>query len=81
MNIKNILAKRVMRTYQERHRCMAPGPQSRFENAAICAAWASGDLSEGQVAKALGIDRLMARKMLDDVRNLGTALASEMGRS
>ena len=78
MNIKHVAAKRRMRGYQEAHRGIVAGAQTNYENAAIIASWLAGDLTEGQVATAFGIDRMRAREMRDDVLRFGMGLASEL---
>ena len=80
MSIKHVVAKRRMRGYQESHRGVSAGAQTRYENAAIIAAWERGDLSEGQVADALGIDRMRAREIRDEVMEFGVLLAAELRR-
>jgi hypothetical protein len=44
----------------------------------IFIAWESGELSEGQVCRALGIDRVMARELKADAIRLGAMHAGEM---
>lgn len=71
MNIKN----RQMRAYQAKHRGTKNSYATQFENATIVLAWLDGSLSEGQVAKVLGVDRLDAR----DLRERLVARGVELG--
>ena len=57
---------RYNRMAQQKHRGSKRSPKTELENAHILLAWLNADLSEGQVSKALGIDRVTLRVMRDD---------------
>lgn len=49
--------------------------KTEYENALILLAWETGELSEGQAATALDVDRVEARRMLAVAKNKGAQLA------
>jgi hypothetical protein len=51
---------------------------TRFEDAAICLAWEAGELSEGQAATALGVDRIGARLRREAILGRGVVLAARL---
>ena len=69
---------RRMRAYQAKSRGDRRSFKTELENAQILLAWDAGDLSEGQAAKALDVDRLTARVMRDDMLAAGLALADKL---
>lgn len=68
---------RADRLAQQRHRGSRRSYVTEIENLQILLAWASGDLSEGQASKALGVGRVEARKMYDDACSSGCQLYQE----
>lgn len=61
------------RDYQLKHRRKLPKVNGKprrsiISDYSILVAWASADLSEGQAATLLGVDRLEARKMFVDAQ-------------
>jgi hypothetical protein len=69
------LKQRRYRLYQAKHRGTACSLKTELENAQLLLAWETGNLSEGQFAKVLGIDRLAARVMRDEAVAEGMQLA------
>jgi hypothetical protein len=57
---------RYNRLAQQKHRGSKRSFVTEIEDLKILLAWECGELSEGQVSKALKIDRISARKMRDD---------------
>mgnify|MGYP001604300479 CR=1 FL=1 len=55
--------RRKDRAYQQKHRNSKRSYVTEIENLGFLLAWESGDLSEGQLAKRLGIDRVELRDM------------------
>lgn len=76
--LSEILQKRTERLYQRRHRGGKRSASDESENAAIMLAWEAGEITEGQAAKALGVDRVSAREMKLKAVALGRALAQEL---
>jgi gamma-glutamyl phosphate reductase len=58
--------RRYNRLAQAKHRKSKRSYKTELENAQIMLAWLNADLSEGQAAKALGMDRLSLRIARDD---------------
>lgn len=69
---------RRMRAYQAKSRGDRVSHKTEAENALLLFAWEAGDLSEGQMARALDIDRVTLRKMRDDARTKALALAEQL---
>lgn len=56
---------RYNRLAQVKHRGSKRSYKTELENAQIMLAWLNADLSEGQVVRALGMDRIALREMRD----------------
>jgi len=72
------LTRRKNRLAQANHRKSSRSYKTESENLGLLLAWEAGDLSEGQVVKALGIDRMTLRIMRDGARASAMALAEEL---
>ena len=66
------------RAYQAKHRGSASNYKTEWENALLLIAWEAAELSEGQVASALKLDRVSLRKMRDDAIKAGCEIADEL---
>lgn len=69
---------RKARQYQAKSRGDRVSHKTEAENALLLFAWEAGDLSEGQLSRALDIDRVTLRKMRDDARTKALALAEQL---
>ena len=71
---------RYDRLCQQKHRGSKRSYLTEIEDLKICLAWEAGELSEGQVAKALGYDRVTCRAIaqdaIEDARRIYTELIS-----
>ncbi len=67
--------RRYDRIAQLRHRNGKRSYVTEIENLKILLAWEHGDLTEGQAAKALQVDRMDARQMIWDAIEEGNKLA------
>jgi hypothetical protein len=65
---------RLDRLAQQKHRGSKRSYVTEIENLKIILAWQSGNLSEGQAARALCMDRVSLRVMRDDAIKRGTDL-------
>lgn len=74
----SIRQRRAMRGYQAKARGTRQSFATLYENALIVLAWERAELSEGQAAKALGLDRLSARILRDDLVLAGIRIGSEL---
>jgi hypothetical protein len=77
-SVRSVTQRRAMRRYQARHRGSAQSYVTRYEDAVIVLAWVEGLLSEGQAAKALGLDRLDARARRDWLIADGAVIGAEL---
>lgn len=68
--------RRSDRLSQRKHRNGRRSYLTDMENARILLAWEAAELTEGQAAEALGVDRLGARKMREEAIGSGIALAA-----
>jgi len=55
--------RRLDRAYQRNHRGSKRSYVTEIENLRVLLAWEAGELSEGQAAKRLGLDRIDLRDM------------------
>ena len=73
-----IVKQRYNRHAQQKHRGSRRCYRTEAEDALILLAWEAGELSEGQAAKALGVDRVTARdrrlSAVERGHNIGHAL-------
>jgi hypothetical protein len=69
---------RLARLYQGKSRGDSRSYKTELENVQLLLAWEAGDLSEGQVATMLGVDRVSLRMMRDGAKAAGMALAEEL---
>lgn len=69
---------RYHRKAQAKHRGGGTSHKTAKEDAQIMLAWEAGDLSEGQVAAALGLDRISLRKLRDDSIAAGLAMVEAL---
>jgi hypothetical protein len=72
------LKSRSDRLYQQKHRGSKTSPVTDLEDALVVLAWEAGELSEGQAAAALGVDRLGARLRREALLARGITLAYEL---
>lgn len=56
---------RKVREYKMKSRGDARSYKTDIEDLCILLSWLNGDLSEGQVSKALGLSRIQAREKMD----------------
>lgn len=75
--IKRCYDREAQRKHRGGRRCIA----TDFEDACILLAWAGGEISEGTVARALGVGRIDARMMRDELILWGANLARLIHRS
>lgn len=66
------------RLSQQRHRGGKHSPLTQAENASILLALEAGELTEGQAAKALGVDRVSCRLLREEAIGRGIALAAAL---
>lgn len=76
--VSKIIQRRTERLYQRRHRGDKHSASDEAENAAIVVAWEAGEVTEGQAARALGLDRVSARELKLKTIALGRALTHEL---
>lgn len=69
---------RLARLYQGNSRGDRRSYKTELENVQLLLAWESSGLSEGQVAKALNIDRVTLRMMREGAMAAGMTLAEEL---
>lgn len=70
--------KRYNRIAQAKHRGSKRSYRTELENAQIMLAWLAEELSEGQAAHALGVDRISLRVMRDGAIAQGLQLAEAL---
>lgn len=66
------------RIAQAKHRSTGVSHKTVAENNALLLAWEAAVLSEGQVSKALGVDRLEIRRMRAEAIQAGVNLADAL---
>ncbi len=70
---------RANRAYQAKHRGgTACNYRTEMEDALIMLAWEAGELSEGQVARALALDRVSARVMKLEATRKGAEIGTRL---
>ena len=69
---------RQMRIYKNKSRGDSRSYKTELENVQMLLAWESGDLSEGQLSRALGIDRVTLRMMRDGALASGVKIAGDL---
>lgn len=69
---------RLARSYQAKSRGDRRSYKTELENVQLLLALEAGDLSEGQVASMLGVDRVSLRIMRDEAKAEGMAMAEEL---
>ena len=69
---------RLARLYQGKSRGDRRSYKTELENVQLLLVWEAGDLSEGQVAGLLGVNRVSLRMMRDGAKAAGMALANEL---
>ena len=74
----NAKQQRLARLYQSKSRGDRRSYKTELENVQLLLAWEAGDLSEGQVAKILGVDRVSPRMIREGAVAAGMALAEEL---
>lgn len=74
----NLKKQRMARLYQGKSRGDRHSYKTELENVRLLLAWEAGDLSEGQVSRVLGIDRVSLRMMREGAVAAGMALAEEL---
>jgi len=74
----NAKKQRLVRLYQGKSRCDRRSYKTELENLQLLLAWEAGDLSEGQVANMLDVDRVALRMMRDGAIAAGMTLAEEL---
>jgi hypothetical protein len=72
--------RRLDRLSQQKHRDSKRSYVTEIENLQIILAWEAGELSEGQAAKALEVDRVTARDMRLRAIQAGARLITQVGR-
>ncbi len=71
---------RYNRLAQAKHRGSKRSYKTELENAQIMMAWLNADLSEGQAARILGMERVALRVMRDDAIAEGIRLAEKLSK-
>jgi len=74
------LKRRSDRLAQQKHRRGKASYVTEIENLQIMLAWEAGELSEGQAAKALQVERVALRDLRRIAVNSGAALAGKLKR-
>lgn len=74
----NLKKQRMARLYQGKSRGDRHSYKTELENVRLLLACEAGDLSEGQVSRVLGIDRVSLRMMREGAVAAGMALAEEL---
>lgn len=74
----NLKQQRQAREAQARSRGDKVSHKTAAENALLLFAWEAGDLSEGQLSRALDIDRVSLRKMRDEARDQALKIAGPL---
>lgn len=74
----NAKKQRLARLYQGKSRGDRRSYKTELENLQILLAWEAGDLSEGQVANMLDVDRVALRMMREGAIAAGMTLAEEL---
>lgn len=69
---------RAARGYQAKHRGTATSLKTELENTLLMLAWEAEVLSEGQLAKILGMDRIAVRDLRMEMLNKAEALADSL---
>jgi len=69
---------RQARLYQGKSRGDSRSHKTELENVQLLLAWEAGDLSEGQVSLALGVDRVSLRMMREGALAAGMKMAEEL---
>lgn len=69
---------RYNRLAQQKHRNSLRSYVTELEDLKICLAWESGELSEGQAAKALNYDRVTLRGIREDGIKAGRDLYEQL---
>lgn len=72
------IGKRKNREWKRRERGDRTSYIDEYENAAMIVAHLRGYLSEGQVARALGTDRLGVRAIADQLTDLGETMGNAL---
>jgi predicted ArsR family transcriptional regulator len=72
------LKARADRASQRKKRGSKTSPVTDLEDALVVLAWEAGELTEGQAAAALGVDRLGARLRREALLARGITLAYEL---
>lgn len=75
------LKRRSDRLSQKKHRGGKASYVTEIENLQIMLAWEAGELSEGQAAKALGVERVALRDLRRIAVNTGAALAGKLKKT
>lgn len=74
----NAAQRRASRLHQAKHRGSALSYKTELENLQLLLCWESEQLSEGQMARLLDIDRVSLRKMRTDAIDSGMKLAEQL---
>jgi hypothetical protein len=74
----NAKKQRLARLYQGKSRGDRRSYKTELENLQLLLAWEAGDLSEGQVANMLDVDRVALRMMREGAIAAGMTLAEEL---
>ena len=74
----NLKKQRMARLYQGKSRGDRHSYKTELENVRLLLAWEAGNLSEGQVSRLLGIDRVSLRMMRERAVAAGMELAEEL---
>jgi len=74
------LQQRRARLYQGKSRGDRRSYKTELENVQILLAWESGELSEGQVARLLGVDRVSLRMMREGAIAAGMKIGEQLDR-
>lgn len=69
---------RKARIAQAKHRNSGASHKTELENALLLLAWEAADLSEGQLSKLLGMDRIALRQMRLDMLVRAMQVAESM---
>lgn len=73
--LNKLMARREYRKHQRNSRGGKRSATDQFEDACIVVAWIQDQITEGQMSQALGIDRVSARQLAIDCKELGRSIA------
>lgn len=76
-----IVKQRRNRLYQAKHRGSRRSYKTELENIRVLLAWEAAELSEGQAAEAIGVDRVTLRVMRDGCIAHGLMLAQSLRKA